>query len=52
MSILPVTGLTPSFIGSSTVLNDGTSPNILTVALTNGNMQQGSSDLDISITPS
>ncbi|MEZ4685883.1 MAG: hypothetical protein R3B47_07390 [Bacteroidia bacterium] len=53
-SIMPtpsITGLFPSFIGSATVLNDGTSANVLTVALTNDNMQQGSSDLDISITP-
>ncbi|MEZ4685877.1 MAG: hypothetical protein R3B47_07360 [Bacteroidia bacterium] len=51
MSTPSITGLTPSFIGSSTVLNDGSSANVLTVALTNGNMQQGTDDMNISITP-
>ncbi|MEZ4685884.1 MAG: hypothetical protein R3B47_07395 [Bacteroidia bacterium] len=51
MSTNPLSGLFPSFVGSSTVLNDGSSTNVLTLALTNSNMHEGTSEeVNISIT--
>lgn len=44
MSTTPIKGLHASIVGSGTILNDGASPNTLTIALTNGNMFEGSAD--------